>query len=228
MVPLELARGYRDAKEEEREVTLLRYVECSRCAGGGCKGCASIGWSVESFTARVRVPHGAAPGTRVVVPDASHVVGGAARELTVEIVQPGPRAEQLAAEAADYETKLVTAWQMDEALHRRTMKKLRVGVAVIASFAALAAGVHWAAKSPAGERCASDVECRSGACLRLRTRTLGAEAIHADGQLCTASCTSDLDCPHDMHCTVARRSSEDVGPYVQNAPDSRACIPDGY
>lgn len=226
IVGLEVPRGYRDAPAEEREVSFTRYVECSACSRKGCELCSAAGWTIEETTAKVVVPHGATPGMRLPVGGAGNLAGGVAQPIVVEIVEPGPRADELRAAASDFEGKLETAWQMDRSVRRRGRRNMSiVAVAAMALLAFVAVG-QWFAKSSTGESCTTNDECRSGRCLSLLTMTPG-PVPRLDGQMCSSACTTDLDCPSTMHCADdgARRTERQ---YVNGAPAGRACIPNGY
>jgi hypothetical protein len=226
IVGLEVPRGYRDAPAEEREVAFTRYVECSACRRQGCERCSFAGWTLDETAAKVVVPHGATPGTRLTVSGAGNLAGGVAQAIVVEIVEPGPRADELRAAAADLEGKLETAWQMDRSVRRRGRRNMYIAaVAAMALLAFVAVG-HWLAKASTGESCSEDDHCRSGRCLSLLTVTSDGTS-RVDGRMCSSTCTTDLDCPSTMHCTDdgALRTKRQ---YVHGAPAGRACIPNGY
>lgn len=226
VVGLEVPRGYRDAPADERSVTFARYVECSACRREGCERCSFAGWTVEDTTAKVVVPHGATPGTRITVDGAGNLAGGVAQPIVVEIVEPGPRADELRAAASDLESKLETAWQMDRSARRRSRRNVgiaAVGVVALLGFGAVA---HWFAKSSTGESCTTDDDCRSGRCIKMFTVTSDATS-RLDGQMCSSTCTTDLDCPSATHCTGDGAPGTERQ-YVEGAPPGRACIPNGY
>lgn len=229
IVALELPRAYRDAAAEERTVVVARYVRCTGCLGKGCGLCSFAGWNVGEAEAKVVVPSGATPGTRITVPGAGHMIGSRSEGLTVEIVEPGPRAEDLRAAERDYEGKLAIAWRMDSERRRRGQRALAVAGAFALALVGAAAVASWYTKPGAGEPCAASRDCRSGACIRLLTVTPTAEAPRLDALVCTSDCKTDLDCPSSMHCTADKRTAATAArTFAEGVPAGRACIPNGY
>ena len=228
VVALEVPRSYRDAAAEEVTVPLARHVRCSACLGKGCARCERVGWYVEQTTATVLVPHGATPGQRITVVDAADVFDGVARPLLVEIVEPGPRADELRAAQADFEGKLETAWEMDRAaLARKRRRELVAGAAVLALLAFVPIA-RWYGRPGAGEPCTTDGDCRSGHCLELTTLTAEQALPRVDGHMCTASCSTDLDCPSSMHCRSNGDNDHRTHQIVVGAPAGLACVPASY
>jgi hypothetical protein len=173
---------------------------------------------------QVAVPAGATPGTLVEIDGQGDLVDTRVRVLRVVIVDGGERAEEIRAARADFEWKLRSAWEFAREARRR--RRRRVRFAAIAAAAALACVpvARWLAKAKAGEPCTTEEDCRSGACMRL-LRAADAR-LHTEGQLCTASCTTDLDCPEAMVCREA--DAEEGSLTVTGAPAGPACIPRGY
>lgn len=226
VVPLELARGYRDAAAEQLSVALARYVRCAPCSRKGCERCGYVGWRVVESTADVLVPHGATTGTRVTVEGVGDEIDGIARPIVVEIVEAGPRAAELRDAQADFEGKLETAWQMERAAHGRRRRRTHVMVGAAIALLLLIPIGRYIAKSSTGERCSNDDECRSSHCIRLMTVPPYPLSTRLDGQVCTASCVTDLDCPSPMTCRA--RTAEGSSQIALDVPDGLACIPSGY
>jgi hypothetical protein len=188
-------------------VSFARHVACKPCLGHGCGECELVGWIVEETTAKVTVPHGATPGTRLTLEGAADVIDGVARPLVVEIVEPGPRAEELRATERDFEAKLETTWQMDRAPRVRRRRRLGIGVAVVLALLGVVQLKRFLAKPTTGEACVKNDDCRSGQCVRLIMLYDG-EYIwdRTQGTMCTATCATDLDCPSPMLCRPMSKS----------------------
>lgn len=247
VVALEVRRGYRDAPSEERQLVLSRHVSCKACSGAGCERCSLAGWTVADTMVKVIVPHGTAPGARLSLASFESLEGATdedrrfLRSIEIEMVEPGPRAGELAAAEADFVDKLVTAWRMDcdARLHGRRRRRLLAFVAAVALLA-VAGGWHWLTKATAGEPCASDSDCSSGRCMRLLTQSPTSNEPRVDGLMCSSRCETDLDCPRAMHCAITDELSAGDDPlaedlrhpqkrqYVTHAPSGHGCIPNGY
>ena len=229
VVPLEVARGYRDAAEVEHSVSFSRFIRCLHCARKGCERCEFVGWRVQETSANVVVPHGSTPGTRITIEGVGDDIDGGARSIIVEIVEPGPRADQLRAEQRDFESKLETAWQMDRTTRVGRGRRMRI-VAGICGLVLLAIPVgRWFTKATVGEQCTGPADCRSGHCISLMTfprPEAGSTTPRLEARLCSASCATDLDCPSSMECRV--RKGEHGSQMAVDVPEGLACIPHGY
>lgn len=230
IVPLELVRGYRDVAAEQREVELVRYVRCTACGRRGCERCNAVGWTLEHALVEVVVPHGAGVGARLIIEGVGDVVEGDARAIVVEIVSPGPRAEELRAAQADLEGKLATARTMELAIHGGKRRRVIMAGGLVVVLLALLPIGQWLGRAAVGETCTSDESCRSAHCVRLVTlRSTHGDPERLDGRVCTASCTTDLDCPSSMDCRPRRRATDEEHTQVAlDVPEGLACIPHGY
>jgi hypothetical protein len=241
-IPLEVRRGYRDAPSEVRELVVSRYVSCKACSREGCARCTFVGWTIGDTMVKVVVPHGTAPGARLSLDSLESLESASVedrqflRSIEIEMVEPGPRADELRAAEADFADKLARAWQMDCDARRNRIRRRWQVVAGAAVAMLVVGGVSaWFEKASTGESCEVDSDCRYGRCLRLLTKApMGAPRV--DGMMCSSHCDTDLDCPRSMHCTSADENDPfGLGPsepekkqYVANAPSKRACIPNGY
>ena len=235
IIALEVERGYRDAKEEELTVAFARYVRCSHCMRKGCPRCDYVGWNVHQAAAKVLVPRGATPGTRVTVEGAGDDLGSGGRPLVVEIVQAGPRADELRAAQADFEGKLETAWGMEKAARGGHRRRRGILASAMVLLLLLVPVGRWLAKPGAGEPCTKGNDCRSGHCIGLRSGPTWEPKTSArlDALTCTDSCTTDLDCPESMRCRGPRPSElegnrERTTQFVVDMPDGLSCVPRGY
>ncbi|MCW5832958.1 MAG: hypothetical protein KIS78_11160 [Labilithrix sp.] len=189
VLPLEISRAYRDGPAKRVDVLVVRFASCERCWEAGCPRCAFVGWTVASGSITVDVPAGALPGTRIEVEGAGDVVGGQARPIEFEVVEPGPRADELRFADTDFVTKLETAWSMERAAKARRRRRRRLTAVGGASALFLALIIHsavsWVTKGGDGAPCTSDEKCRSDFCF---------------GRSCTTPCAATRDCSAGMIC----------------------------
>jgi hypothetical protein len=230
VVPLEVERGYRDAAEEELSVSLTRLVQCKHCERKGCDRCCAVGWLVEGTSTNVVVPAGSTPGTRITVHGVGDENEGIAGSIVVEIVKPGPRADELRDLQKDFEEKLETAWQMDRTASAKRTRRKRLAAGACGLILLLLPIGRWVAKGTTGEPCTSSSDCRSAECISLIANPHAEPGSYErlDGKVCTSSCKTDLDCPEKMECREAHSRAERRTQIAIDVPEGLACIPHGY
>lgn len=236
VVPMDGARGYRDAPK--RQVTFKRCASCVTCKQRGCKTCAYVGWVVKDERPDVTLPRDAGPGTRVALDGQRDEFGPFARPIFVEVVEPGPRALALGEEQRRYEQHLIDTWgdarraKRTERGARRVSLLLLFGVPVV--FGVQWFFGDWLPRGALGAKCAQNADCRSAECLpRERGRDVSVEghelfveAVPGAG-FCTTACSVDADCPASMRCGPAelRRGVPGMSPMLASGERALRCLP---
>lgn len=232
-MPLTVGADYRGVSPGEHRVRFKRRALCGVCLGQGCDNCDCVGWSVRAESLDVAVRRDAEIGTRMPLTGTDDELTRTLRtEIHVEIVEEGPRADELRRAQAEYERAIEERHARERrdklAGHRLAMVSLRL-------FGLLVLGVagwwvkEYFDKGLPGASCAVDSDCRSHQCLTLRASdALIAGLERTRGHVCTSICTTDGDCPSTMRCAgvhvgVAR-------PQLSFVPDREednalACVP---
>jgi hypothetical protein len=143
---------YRGVVAEKRSVALRRRVRCACGRPAGCRACAFVGWTVENETLDIVVPAGIQLGTRLRLGGkGDEALPTGPQDLLVEIVEEGPRADELRAAHAAHEAA------SDEHHRKRRIARavartrgMRAGIIVAAGLlvAAVAIVMHAVAAQP--------------------------------------------------------------------------------
>jgi hypothetical protein len=237
VVPLVVERMYRGVVTEKRPVTIRRRVRCA-CAPRGCRLCDLVGWTVKTETLLVVVPEGITLGTRLRLPGkGDETLPTGPQDLIVEVVEVGPRAEELRAAQLAHETasdahfnERRTAKALERKSAMRSALMLAIGLLVLGGIIAVSGGSEYLARTPTGQACARNADCRSNECLAIQRATPALPGSQlrfttTDRHVCTERCETDSDCPATMECAGVHERLAGLSFAPSGPPDRRACAP---
>ncbi len=208
-VALLIGADYRGVAPGELRVRFKRRALCGVCAGQGCDNCDRVGWAVRAESVEVPVRRDTEVGTRMRLAGTDDEVSRTLHtEILVEIVEEGPRADELLRAQRAYEQALEGRYALERreklAAHRMAKMMLRLGGLFLVVVAGWWAKEYFDKRLPGGP-CAVDSDCRSHQCLTLRTsHDTGIKGLPpietTQGRVCTLKCATDADCPSTMRC----------------------------
>lgn len=228
VLPLVLTeRAYRDAASQTREVRFRRVVRCACQKEMGCRRCGRVGWTLKGETISVKVPPGATAGTVLRIAGKGDELSNESRDLHLEVVEVGERADVLTKNAQAHDEFFSAKWAGLSTKNKAQVRKADLTIAAFAvGIVAVIGGLYlavWLPKATIGEHCNRDEDCRSSQCL-VMSKPAGFLLSTETGRVCTDTCVVDSDCPGAMKCVGASRTLVSL-PIAPSTPDRYVCAP---